>query len=181
MAYRRHSRKVHKRQNGRSRKQRGGSGVVSGVSKYADSFPKPLVAQGEHGSARANAYHRMLDNDSNQADMINHRVQLGGAVDPISPAPIPVPLPPTYGVPQGPGHMNANNQTTSNMNNHLQAEANREYDSLVEPPQKGGRHHRGGKYRKAKGVKRSMRKVTSRSKLKRSMRKTRKAIRRNRK
>lgn len=178
MAYRKHSRKVHKKQSRRTKKQRGGNGVVNGVSKYADSFPKPLIAQGEYGSARANAYHRMMNNDNVQADMINHRVQLGGAVDPISPKPIPVPLPPTYGVPQGPGHMNSNNQTTSNMNSHLQAEANRQYDSLVEPPQTGGRHHRGGKYSKNK--RRSLRKVKSRSKSRKPMRKTRKQMKKSR-
>lgn len=126
--------------------------------------PKPMVHTYPHGvgTARGAAIHRQHQNASMLTSVNNHthgngegileelfsfsQTQRGGG-DCTGGA---VPIAPTYGVPQGPGHMNPGNQSIGNYNSSCQAQANRVFDSLVPKPPPMPKTQDGGKRRKRK-------------------------------
>lgn len=102
------------------RGQKGGN-----VAKSA--FPLPLIYQNTYGSNRAQAYNEMVNSAQKQNNINNHiHNQNGGFMT--------IPQLPTNGVKaSGPGLMQPNNQIFSNVNNHLQADANRVCDACIDP------------------------------------------------
>ena len=150
--------------------------------KGGNKIPLPQVSTYPEnvGNARGGAIARQ-NHDSEYLNQLNNHThgdgsQIGGAQCTGG----AIPLPPTYGVPQGPGHMSPHNQTGTNYNNACQGIANRQFDSLVpkpSPPQLGGK-------RKSKTTKRRHKKrhnKTMKRRHKKSIKRRRNSNRRHKK
>ena len=143
------------------RKQRGGN-------KANFDVPKPQMFTYPHGvgTAREAAIHKQNQDadmltqvnnhthgdgsnitstlDSLKSGMTNMFQSGGGDCDGGH-----IPIPPTFGVAQGPGHMSSGNQSIGNYNSSCQAQANRVFDSLVpKPPPMPSTSQNGGKRRR---------------------------------
>ena len=117
-------------------------------------IPKPQVSTYPAGSgtARDSAIARQNADSEHLNHLNNHTHGDGSQQGGSQCSGGPVPVAPTYGVKQGPGHMGSDAQSTANYNGACQAHANAALDSQVQPPQGGGKRKR--KTRKHKKSKR---------------------------
>jgi len=127
------------------RKLKGGgkTGILSPI-------PLPEVKTELAGNARNAAHQRLIHDSDYLTQLTNHThgtdYQVGGGQCTGG----AVPVAPSYGVPQGVGHMNGVTQTLTNYNNACQANENRIFDHLVSQgsSQIGGKIKKGTKRRK---------------------------------
>lgn len=99
----------------------------------------PLVYTYTNGARNAREQASMIEqqNAEQQYNLVHGHKQTGGADCTGG----PVPQPPTYGVAQGPGHMNSLSQSMGGYNNTCQNIENRALDGsdgILPPPIKGG-------------------------------------------
>lgn len=125
-----------------------------------------------HGASNAREQASIMENINaeKQHNLVHGHKQNGGADCTGGPAP----QPPTFGVQQGPGHMNSNTQSTVGYNNTCQNIANRALDGSngkLPPPQKGGTKRKKNKYIKRKNKKNSNTKKTHLNRYKRKSKK----------
>lgn len=132
--------------------------MVNRKYKGGSKIPKPQFATFPNGTGTArDAAISHQNNDAEQLNQLNNHThgdgsQIGGADCTGG----PVPLAPTFGVPQGVGHMGSHEQSTANYNQACQQRANAELDSQVEmpKPQTGGnkryKKHKTHRHKKSK-------------------------------